>query len=124
MKKEFYFAQKAFGEDVDSHLMREVREEVGLDVEPGEPFHIWQWRLERKNQEGEEVTMQIVAVARLCRPLSLDTSAGGQVAEDYIGDMRWVPADKILEYDLIPNLIPVVRSFLKRLNGGSMIPLL
>ncbi len=110
-----------FGEDVDPHLVREVKEEVGLDVEPGAPFHVWQWQLERGTSDGEMVKMQIVAVARFCIPLSLKVSADGQVQEDYLDEIQWVPINQVLEYDLIPNMIPVVQSFLKNVELGFLL---
>lgn len=103
-----------FGEDVDPHLVREVREEVGLDVEPGEPFYIWQWQLSRKTRDGEPLDIQIVAVARVCRPTSTTTlSTQHRVDEDYLGEMEWVPFERIQEYDLIDNMRPVVSAFLE-----------
>ncbi|MFI5396745.1 MAG: NUDIX domain-containing protein [Candidatus Binatia bacterium] len=35
-----------FGEEVDAHLVREVKEEVGIEIVPGSPFHVWQWQLD------------------------------------------------------------------------------
>lgn len=104
-----------FGEEIDSHLAREVKEEVGLEVSPGEPFHIWQWRLNRKDEQGTSSSAQVVAVARICTPLSLDVSSANQVADDYIDTIKWVPFDDVLEYDLIRNMVPAVQVFLKRL---------
>jgi 8-oxo-dGTP diphosphatase len=100
-----------FGEDVDVHLKREVKEEVGLEIEPGRPFFIWQWQLERK-ADGEMVRMQIVAAARLCTPLSLDLDESNRVDDDWLGETRWVKLEELESYDLIPNMRPVVREFL------------
>lgn len=101
-----------FGEDVDPHLLREVQEEVGLTIEPGRPFYVWQWQIHRVNRDGESVDMQIVAVARLCRPVTRTISQDHRVEEDYLGETEWVPFSRILEYNLIPNMIPVVEAFL------------
>jgi 8-oxo-dGTP pyrophosphatase MutT (NUDIX family) len=102
-----------FGEEVDDHLKREVREEVGLNILPGVPFHIWQWRLLRQTKEGMTTEMQVVAVARLCEPESGDLSTEGRVEDDYLAEIAWVPFQVISSYDLIPNMRPVVASFLK-----------
>jgi 8-oxo-dGTP pyrophosphatase MutT (NUDIX family) len=102
-----------FGEDVDPHLSREVREEVGLDVEPGPPFYLWQWQLSRQSKEGEPLEIQIVAVARVCRPKSTVISTENRVEEDYLDEVEWVPFERILTYDLIENMYPVVDAFLQ-----------
>lgn len=102
-----------FGEDVDPHLVREVREEVGLDIEPGSPFFLWQWQLLRKSKDGEPLEIQIVAVARICRANSTVISTELRVEEDYLGEVEWVPFDRVREYDLIENMHPVVDAFLK-----------
>jgi mutator protein MutT len=103
-----------FGEDVDPHLVREVQEEVGLDVQPGAPFYVWQWQLSRKTKEGEPLDIQIVAVARVCRPTSTTAlSSEHRVDEDYLGEMEWVPFAKVQDYDLIDNMRPVVAAFLE-----------
>jgi 8-oxo-dGTP diphosphatase len=101
-----------FGEDVDEHLKREVFEEVGIEIVPGRPFHIWQWQLERPTPEGERLEIQIVAVARLCKPLSLEVTDVGRVADDYLGASRWINVREINNYDLINNMVPVIGSFL------------
>ena len=102
-----------FGEEVDAHLCREVKEEVGLQVVPGPPFHIWQWRISRTAEDGSAKEMQIVAVARICTAITTELSDAGRVAEDYLGEMAWVPFDEVPKYDLIDNMRPVIGSFLK-----------
>ncbi|HVT60832.1 MAG TPA: NUDIX domain-containing protein [Thermoanaerobaculia bacterium] len=100
-----------FGEDVDSHLKREVREEVGIEVEPGKPFYLWQWQLER-TVDGQETRIQIVAVARLCRPLSLHLDDRHRVDDDWLGEARWVRVSELEQFDFIANMIPVLRCFI------------
>lgn len=106
-----------FGEEVDDHLRREVREEVGLEVTPGPPFHIWQWRLSRRLDDGNPIEMQIVAVARFCRPVTTQLSEAGRVAEDYLAEMAWVPFDDVPSFDIIPNMRPVIDSFLNHVRS-------
>jgi 8-oxo-dGTP pyrophosphatase MutT (NUDIX family) len=107
-----------FGEDIDEHLRREVREEVGLEVVPGDPFHIWQWRVSRTAKEGYAAEWQIVAVARICLPVSGELSTSGRVEEDYLAEMEWVPFRSLENYDLIANMRPVVKAFLKKIGVG------
>lgn len=107
-----------FGEDIDEHLKREVREEVGLEIVPEDPFHIWQWRVSRVTTHGSIAEWQIVAVARICRPVSGELSASGRVEGDYLAEMEWVPLAALEGYDLIPNMRPAVDSFLRRTAAG------
>lgn len=102
-----------FGEDVEEHLRREVLEEVGLEIVPGKPFHIWQWQLQRPDSTGQIVQIQIVAVARLCTPVNLKIDTSRQVEEDFIDAVTWVAFEKLDSYDWIPNMLPVVASFSK-----------
>lgn len=106
-----------FGEEVDEHLKREVREEVGLDVAPGTPFHIWQWRIDRSKDAGI-ARWQIVAVARVCEPLTAELSSAGRVEDDYLAEMAWVPFSDLNKYALIPNMLPVMDLFLKLVGPG------
>ena len=102
-----------FGEDVDPHIIREVKEEVGLTIKPGRPFFLWQWQLARKSATGEIAQMQIVAVARLCSPTTMEISEAGRVEGDFLDECRWVTFAEIKLYDLIPNMLPVVEAFLQ-----------
>lgn len=108
-----------FGEEVDEHLKREVREEVGLDVIPGAPFHVWQWCVERKKYDSSVTKWQIVAIARVCKPLSTDLSSAGRVEEDYLAEMAWVPFSDLSRYSLIPNMLPVIDLFLKLVGPNA-----
>lgn len=102
-----------FGEQVDEHLKREVREEVGIEIVPGSPFHIWQWRIDRTMKDGSLAQWQIVAVARICEPISTQLSESGRVEGDYLAEMAWVPLDQLFTYRFIPNMWPVIDSFLR-----------
>jgi len=50
--------------DLDDHIRREVREEVGLTIDPGPPFHVWDWWIPDRDGSGQ---VRVVAVARTCR---------------------------------------------------------
>lgn len=105
-----------FGEDVDEHLRREVHEEVGLEILPLEPFYIWQWQLDKVNDRGEPVHIQIVAVARICKPVTREVTDEHRVSDDYLSETRWVKLDDLTQYSLIPNMLPVVEAFLGRMR--------
>ncbi|NKZ04126.1 NUDIX domain-containing protein [Actinomadura latina] len=96
--------------DLDDHIRREVWEEVGLKIDPGPPFHLWQWYMPDRGPRGGQV--RVVAAARRCRPVTLDTTLGNQDTGDHLDGCAWVPLDEIGGYDLIPSLRPVMRAFL------------
>ena len=105
-----------FGEEINEHIKREVFEEVGLSIEPGEPFFLWQWQIDRKDKSGEDIHMQIVAVARICRTKITNVSFAKHEEDDYIDDFAWVPFERIGEYDTITNMGPVLKEFSKRFS--------
>jgi 8-oxo-dGTP pyrophosphatase MutT (NUDIX family) len=100
-----------FGEEVDEHLRREVREETRLEIVPGRPFYVWQWVLERMDEKGEPVLWQIVAVARLCTTTSLALNTKQQEVDDYIKNACWIPIKNLDQYGWIPNMVPVLAAF-------------
>ncbi|MFG1696781.1 NUDIX domain-containing protein [Nonomuraea sp. NPDC049309] len=85
------------GENPDEALVREVREEVGLDVLPGRPLALWWWRLE------DHKTPTVVAVARLCTTSDDNVDMSGNDEEDFIEKYGWFEKDEILDLDLIPD---------------------
>lgn len=103
-----------FGEEIEDHIKREVYEEVGLEVDPAEPFFIWQWQIDRKNQNGDDVRMQIVAVARICHCKSGNISFEKHEEDDYIANYAWVDFKDIKTYDVIKNMYPVIDKFLEK----------
>lgn len=102
--------------DLDDHIRREVWEEVSIKVDPGPPFHLWQWYMPDGDSIAEPQS-RVVAVARTCRPVSVDITTINQVPDDHLSDACWVHRDGLGEYDLIPSLRPVMQHFL-RLPAG------
>lgn len=96
--------------DLDDHIRREVWEEVGLKIDPGPPFHLWQWYMPDRGPRGGQI--RVVAAARRCRPVTLDTTLDNQDAGDHLDGCAWVPLAELGAYELIPSLRPVMRAFL------------
>lgn len=86
-----------FGEDLSDHLKREIKEEVGLDVEIGPPLAMWKWSM----GSGDAVE-SVLAISRLCYAKSADISFIDNADTDFLGDWRWVPIGEIADLDLIP----------------------
>ncbi|WP_433323917.1 NUDIX domain-containing protein [Spirillospora sp. CA-294931] len=98
--------------DLDDHIRREVWEEVGLKIDPGPPFHQWQWFMpDRAAGAGHQI--RVVATARLCRPVTRELSVEYQTPTDHLTDPTWVPLERAASFDLIPSLRPVMRAFLR-----------
>ena len=108
-----------FGEDVGEHLKREIYEEVGLNVSVGRPFHVWQWQ--NKVMDGDiEIKRQIIAVARICQYISGNVSFSGNVKDDFLdGEFCWVNPKEILGYNVIENMIPCIKDFLKFIGDDT-----
>lgn len=85
-------------ESPDDALVREVREEVGLDVSPGRPLALWSWRL-----GNEQDAPTVIAVARLCMTSTGDVDMGRNDEDDFIEKYGWFERDEVLDLDLIPS---------------------
>lgn len=101
-----------FGEKLDEHIKREVKEEVGLDIIPGEPFAMWTWILEKKDDNGKVNKTQIIAVGSRCEAINLNIDKSGRMEDDFLSDIAWVPIDEVLKYKLIPDIVPAMKKFI------------
>lgn len=74
-----------FGNDAKQGLVREVREETGIKVEPLFPFYSWSWTYEK-----EDSFVQIVAYTWLCNALTEKiTFTRVEEKESIIEDIGW-----------------------------------
>lgn len=101
-------------EGLDEHIVREVREESGIDIEPGPPFHMWDWLM----RDGGRSPVRAIAVGRICKPLSRRLSRAHQVPGDHISEVRWVALDELPGYRLIPGMDLAVEHFVRLHEQG------
>ncbi|MGW0808006.1 NUDIX domain-containing protein [Nonomuraea sp. NPDC002799] len=95
-------------EGLDEHIIREVREESGIEIQPGPPFHMWDWEM----VSDDRSPVRAIAVGRICRALSLRLSTSHQVSGDHISAAQWVALAEISEYALIPGMDHAVARFI------------
>lgn len=98
--------------DLDDHIRREVWEEVGLKIDPGPPFHLWQWFMPARG-DAAPAQVRVVAAARVCVPVTTEITMDHQTPDDHLDESVWVPFDELGSYSLIPSLRPVMRAFLR-----------
>lgn len=102
-------------EGLDEGLKREIKEEVGLDAEIGQPLAIWDWTM------GEEPNRKrVVAVTRLCKPVGEKISFESHDTEDFIADWQWVDVSRVPEMDLIPDAREAILNSLRVLVEGEL----
>lgn len=79
------------GEAFETALYREVKEEVGLEVELQQPIYIGEWRPKIKG-----ITYQIVAVFCACKAKSTAV-----VLNDENDDYKWIDPSKRKSYNMM-----------------------
>jgi mutator protein MutT len=93
------------GEPLDEALVREMREETGLEVEPLELLTVF----DRIQRDGGQVLYHYVIVDYLCRWLSGEARAASDALE-----VAWAAPDELDRYDLPPKAFEVVQDALRR----------
>ena len=88
------------GESLEQALVREMREETGLEVEPLEVLTVFD-RIER---DGDRVVYHYVIVDYLCRWLGGEARAASDALE-----AAWAAPDELPRYDLPPKALEVVQ---------------
>lgn len=90
------------GQRFDESLLREIREETGLNVKIGRPFFVNEWR---PIVRGEH--WQIIGTFFEC---FADTDKV-RLSHDH-NEFVWIDAKEYKKYNLIDNLIPAFASYL------------
>ncbi len=93
------------GETLHQALVREMREETGLEVDPVEVLTVF----DRIDREGGLVRYHFVIVDSLCRAPAGQAAAGSDALE-----VAWVAPDEIPAYGLDGKALEVVQDALRR----------
>lgn len=89
--------------------MHEAREEAGLAVKVGEPFHAFQFRRGKAREQAVGITFQATSATGGVR-LSREHSAH-----------EWVPLGRLREADVPPSVRLCFESLLRKIGRGTPI---
>jgi 8-oxo-dGTP diphosphatase len=89
------------GQRFDESLRREVREETGLDVQVGQPFHVDEWRPVVRGEQW-----QVVGVYFACTAASDQVELGGD-HDTHV----WILPQEYKQHEIIPNLEGAFRTW-------------
>ena len=92
------------GQRFNESLIREVKEETGLDIKIGRPFFVNEWRPVVRGKQWK-----IVGIFFEC----FADSDNVVLSKDH-DDFLWINPSDCRKYNLIDNLIPAFESYLKR----------
>jgi len=90
-KWDFPGGKVKIGESFTDAIQRETEEEVGMNVEIGNPFHVGEWHPVIKEEQ-----IQIIGMFFLCKPLSDEVKLSAD-HDEYI----WVTPSEALRLPLI-----------------------
>lgn len=92
------------GQRFDESLIREVKEETGLNIKIDRPFYVGEWRPVVKGKQW-----QIIGTFFECYA----TSNKVILSEDH-DDFQWINPTDCNKYNLIENLTPAFESYLSK----------
>jgi 8-oxo-dGTP diphosphatase len=105
------------GESLRDAVIREAREETGLDVEPGKVVEVFE-RIHRDTNGKTEY--HYVLIDYLCRKVSGEARAGSDAAE-----LRWVRLSELASMELTEGAEKVIRKAFHSSDGlriGARVP--
>jgi 8-oxo-dGTP diphosphatase len=101
-KWEFPGGKVERGESVAAGIVRELREELDIDAEPGREL----WRSQHEYADGRAVALIFVHIPRF----------SGTPRNMVFADVRWAPIETLGDYDFLD----ADREFVRRLQDGTI----
>ena len=92
------------GQRFDESLFREIKEETGLEIKIGNPFHIGEWRPVIRGEQWQVVGTFVECFAESDKVL---------LSKDH-DEYLWINPKDYLKYDLIETLRPAFEKYLSR----------
>jgi len=92
------------GQRFDESLLREIKEETGLDVKIGRPFFVNEWRPTVRDEPWQIIGTFFECIA------STDNVTLSEDHEAY----EWIDPKEYKNFNIIQNLVPVFESYLQR----------
>ena len=92
------------GEKFEEGLLREIKEETGLDVAIKRPFYVGEWRPKVKDEQWH-----IIGTFFECEAISNDV----KLSEDH-SNFLWINPQDYLNHNIIDNLKPAFESYLNK----------
>lgn len=92
------------GQRFDESLIREIKEETGLEVEIGDPFYVGEWRPVVRGEQWQIVGTFFDCFAKTDKVI---------LSEDH-EDYQWIDPRNYRDYPLIENLIPAFEKYIKK----------
>lgn len=86
------------GETVYAALTRETKEEAGMSIEIGKPFHVGEWRPVVKGEQ-----LQIVGIFFVCT-----TKDETPVLSNDHDDFQWVGIDEVLKFGINSDVLKAI----------------
>ncbi|HBV97695.1 MAG: hypothetical protein JL50_03370 [Peptococcaceae bacterium BICA1-7] len=103
LKWEFPGGKLEEGEDPEDCIVREIREEIDIDIEVDRIYKAIMHRYPETN---------ILLLAYLCRHV------GGSPVPLECSDIQWAPVQRLMDYDLAEADIPIARKLQEDLGNG------
>ena len=94
------------GQRYDESFLRDVKEETGLEIRIGRPFHVDEWRPKVRGEEW-----QVVGIFFECFP----DSDRVILSKDHDG-YEWINPEDYIKFNLIPGLERTFESYLAFTN--------
>jgi len=93
------------GQNFEKSLLREIKEETGLEVKIGKPFFVGEWRPKIRNKQW-----QIVGVFFEC----FAKSSKVKLSKDH-ESFQWIDPRQFGKFPIIPNLKEAFKNYLQKI---------